>query len=430
MSSVPSPDTALRSLRGAAVVVGAGLLLYSCGGGHRLSYITDESPWRFVRGDVAGTGAIDGESYAGYLDVVWERGIKEKPQGPLFLAQGALIYSGAKKRLFFINPQNGDGVAKFKNRGSPQTGGLLIDSMLYNAVAPPFYYLDCYRVIDGRKMWRSQVLDISAPLIAHEDKLYALGGDGFVYCLQRFSGDLVWEYQVGGKLIAAPALDTRVDPPVLWITQSFGKLLALNAEDGSALYEIELDEPLVSTPAVGQAALYFSGQGGNAYALAPGAAPVNGPKAQTSASATILTSADNPPSAFNAPLSVDDTFHLASYPLSAPSWSAPAVSGEFAVFSDNAGNIFCFDSPKLERPLWHRDLKGGLTASPIIVGEYVIVGLLNARIYALNLRTGQVVYERRLDHEIKYSPISDGRYIYVATGGRTLFCLGLSPNRK
>ncbi|MCH7879727.1 MAG: PQQ-binding-like beta-propeller repeat protein [candidate division Zixibacteria bacterium] len=415
--------------RSAAVfVVSAGLLISSCGGGHTLPYIANESPWRFVRGDVSGAGSIGGDSYSGLLDVVWERGLKEKPQGPLSLAQGALIYTGSKKRLFFIDPQNGETIAEFKNRSSPQTGGLLIDTLLYNAISPPFNYLDCYRTTDGKKLWRSQVLDISAPLIAYTDNLYALGGDGIVYCLERFSGDLVWEYNVGGKLIAAPALDASFDPPVLWITQSFGKLLALNSADGTLLYERDFDEPLVSTPSVSRDAIYFSGQGGSAFALLRVAGAVSVQSAQESEPISIFASDDVRSDTLR--LSDTDTFHVASYQLSAPAWSAPAVSGEFVVFSDNSGNVYCFDSPELEKPLWRRDLNGGLSAAPIIVGDYVIVGLLNARIYALNLHDGQIVSERRLDHEIKYSPISDGEHIYVATGGRTLFCLGKSPHRE
>ncbi|MFQ5608298.1 MAG: PQQ-binding-like beta-propeller repeat protein, partial [Candidatus Zixiibacteriota bacterium] len=123
-----------------------------------------------------------------------------------------------------------------------------------------------------------------------------------------------------------------------------------------------------------------------------------------------------------------DEFHVVSYPLSAPTWSSPAASDDLVVFSDNAGNIFCFDSPELKKPLWHRALNGGLTAAPIIVGEYVIVGLLNARIYALRLSSGEIVSQRRLDHEIRYSPVSDGENIYVATGRSSLYSLGESHN--
>ncbi len=164
-----------------------------CGGPGKgaLEVVNHQSaPWRFSRGGVGGSGATLTGAYDGRLDVLWERDIKEKPQGPLALANGAIVLAGAKRKVFLISPDSGKTLTKYKNRSSPQSGGLLVDSLLYNSTSPPFNYLDCRGVVDVKVRWRSVILDIVAPLLIQDERLFTLGGDGVAYCLDRFSGDV------------------------------------------------------------------------------------------------------------------------------------------------------------------------------------------------------------------------------------------------
>lgn len=405
------------------------LSLGACSGSSLKLAVNANSPWRYERGGANGSGAIainDSEgsaNYTGALDIVWERGMKERPQGPLSLSSGVLTYTGAKKRIFIINPENGEQLAKFKNRSSPHSGALLIDSLLYNSAGPPFNYLDCVRINNGKRVWRSVILDISASLVSHEERLFALGGDGVVYCLDRFSGDLIWEKEVAGKLIAAPILvesfeidtsDSVSAEATLWVAGSDGILIALAASDGRELYSLHVESPLVSTPAYDneRGVLFFSGQGGTAYALQIARKTVEGTSAESEDEAKLQNSTP------------EDTIQLHSFDLDSPSWSSPVSDGSYVVFADNSGQLYCFDSPDLNELRWKVDLAGTLTASPIIVGEYLIAALLNGWIYSLRLSSGEIVASRQLDRSVKYSPISDGRHIYVSAQSSSLYCLG------
>ncbi len=376
----------------------------------------EAAPWRFVRGGLDAQGAAAKHGFNGKLDVIWERGLKEKPQGPLALANGALTIAGAKRKVFLIDPATGETYTKFKNRSSPQSGGLLVDSLLYNSTSPPFNYLDCRAVSNGELRWRSVILDITAPLLFKGKRLFVLGGDGVIYCFDRFSGDLIWEKRVGGKMISAPALEARPDGDVLWIANSYGWIGAYDASSGKELYRRKMNGALVSTPAIADnGTIYFSGQNGYAYSLSR--------KIGNRATAVTLSEMVNPAE----PLEqkpVSDTFALAESILQSPSWSSPAVKNDFAIFVDNSGNVYCFDSPHLTKPLWKVQLDGALVASPIIVGDFVVVGLLTGKLYVLRLTTGEIVSSRLLDSPIKYSAISDGDRIFVATQRKSLYCFG------
>jgi outer membrane protein assembly factor BamB len=373
------------------------------------------APWRYVRGGVDAQGAANG-SFNGSLDVIWERGLKEKPQGPLALANGAIVVAGAKRKVFLINPETGETFTKFKNRSSPQSGGLLIDSLLYNSTSPPFNYLDCRAVSNGKLRWRSVILDISAPLLNKGERLFALGGDGVIYCFNRFSGDLLWEKGVGGKMISAPALEARAAGDVLWITNSNGWIGAYDAASGKELYRRVMNESLVSTAAVApDGTIYFSGQGGQAFALSR--------KTDDAPTADFLSELVSPAEPLEDEFPAD-SFMLAKSTLRSPSWSSPAVKDGFVVFVDNSGNVYAYDSPRLTNTIWQAKLGGALVASPIIVGDFVVVGLLNGYLYVLRLKTGEIVSSRLLESPIKFSAISDGQRVYVATQRKSLYCFG------
>ncbi len=377
------------------------------------------SPWRFARGGVAGHGAVVSGDYDGRLDVVWERGLKEKPQANLTLANGALVLAGSKRKIFLIDHVTGETITKFKNRSSPQSGGALIDSLLYNSTSPPFNYLDCRNVSSGKLRWRSVMLDISAPLLVRGKRLFALGGDGVAYCLDRFSGDLLWEKRLGGKMIAAPALEVNGEEMLLWIVNSFGWIGAFDATSGQERYRRVLGEPLVSTPVLAaDGSVYVSGQGGHAFMLRP----VEESRKTAFNPANSVYPAD-PADPDERAVSVD-SFALTEYPLQSPGWTSPALADGFVVFSDNSGHVYGFRAGKLEKPLWQVSLDATLVASPIIVGKYVVVGLLDGHIYTLELSTGEIVHSRLLESSIKYPPVSDGEHVFVATQRKSLYCLG------
>ncbi len=378
----------------------------------------EASPWRFSRGGVRGSGALVSGGYGGRLDVIWERSIKEKPQAPLTLTNGAVVVAGSKRKVFLFNTQTGEDIAKYKNRSSPQSGGVIIDSLLYNSTSPPFNYLDCRGVADGKVRWRSVILDIVAPLVIEEERLFALGGDGVAYCFDRFSGDLLWEKKIGGKMIAAPALEIRDDGNVLWIANSYGWIGAYDVGSGKELYRHDTDGSLVSAPAVHtDGTIYFSAQSGHAFSLTP----------QQSNLEANLDSL-KPVNAIEAEIPTD-TFALAKYvfkkyALESPSWSSPAIKGKYSVFVDNTGHVYCFDSPQMSKTVWRVSLGAALVASPIIVDDYVVVGLLTGELFTLSLTTGEIVSSRLLESSIKYSPVSDGESIFVATQRKSLYCLG------
>ncbi len=382
-----------------------------------------ESPWQFARRDLAATGAIESKTFDGKLDIVWQSDFAEKAQAPLTYSQGVIVYPGSKKRIFLIDPVTGEVRKKIRFRSSPQAGGLLIDSLLYTATAPPFNQVDCVRVRDGKRIWRSLILNVSAPLVADSNLLFIAGGDNVVYCLDRISGDLKWESQMKESIVGAPLIAKTDGATSVIVSLRNGNSVALSIDSGSTTpWSLTARESFAAGTAIfaEDNSIVWPSLDGNCWFA-------------TLASSTDLKST-----------SVQSrNIQLAKSERSAI-WGAPAISYTRCVVSSNSGEVALFivtDPSDLEQSTegkvdrrskeitksWTTQLPGAITASPIIVGEYVVVGLLNRWIYTLKLSTGEIVASRELDGAIKQPPISDGKWIYVATETAGLYCLGPAP---
>ncbi|MCH9031140.1 MAG: PQQ-binding-like beta-propeller repeat protein, partial [candidate division Zixibacteria bacterium] len=344
-----------------------GVVLYLCACSKPSFELNNEiSQWPFARKNIAGNTAIQNASFDGKLDIVWERGIGEHPQGPLTLSRGALLYAGSKKRVFLIDPSSGNTIKKIKGKSPPQTGGVIIDSLFYRASAPPYNRVECIRVVDWKRVWRGLIFDISAPLVFKDEKMFLCGGDGIFYCLNRFSGDLIWEYETNSKLSSAPVIsvsDTGAGGIVI-LAANDGNLISLNYETGEHRKTIWIDTAILASPVVDVEGgyVYLSTYSGLCKRISLD--ELTGLASAPDSSVVLVDSA----------ASHDAIDYKMDYRMVAGSWSSPVVGGGRVVFCDIAGGVYAFDEASLDAPLWKANLGGTLISSPIIVGEMVILG--------------------------------------------------------
>jgi len=100
--------------------------------------------------------------------------------------------------------------------------------------------------------------------------------------------------------------------------------------------------------------------------------------------------------------------------------NAPALDESLAALFDGAPLT-------VERTVWTAELPELLAAPPLVVADYVYVvaGETSAtgRVLALDVATGQVVWERPLDSIADHAPVAAGDWLYIATRGGVLLAL-------
>jgi outer membrane protein assembly factor BamB len=97
------------------------------------------------------------------------------------------------------------------------------------------FFLDAYRALDGRRVWRAPVgtapgSTMSSPAADPTLVLYP-SADGYLYALGARTGKQRWKAQVGVTW-STPAIANGL----VWIVDAAARLVAINAHDGRALW--------------------------------------------------------------------------------------------------------------------------------------------------------------------------------------------------
>jgi len=86
---------------------------------------------------------------------------------------------------------------------------------------------------------------------------------GYVYALDRETGELDWEYETGNEILSSPA----VDSDIVYIGSSDSKVRALERSTGEKIWEYETDGSIYSSPAVSERIVYIGSNGRKVHAL-------------------------------------------------------------------------------------------------------------------------------------------------------------------
>jgi outer membrane protein assembly factor BamB len=115
--------------------------------------------------------------------------------------------------------------------------------------------------------WRYQNPDNDLPFIASpslvEDKILIGSRDKFIYCFNKFNGELLWKKNTGSRIDASTIANNK---QVLLINMR-GDLMLLNHSDGNTVWNYELGVSAINAPAVIEGAIVVAGSDGNVYLL-------------------------------------------------------------------------------------------------------------------------------------------------------------------
>lgn len=341
------------------------------------------SPWPFYRKDKAATGSIPGGGFTGKLDIIWEYRSNDKPAGPLTISNGNLIYPGAMNRIKFIDFNTGKYLGYIKTKSNPQTGVIVKDFLAFYAIAPKLDKLYCKNLFNRRTVWQQQVKDAVCGSIIDNNRLIVGSGDGQLTAYNLYTGDIEWRYDSGGRFTAASTCaDGRIYQP-----SNDGTLFVVAAEDGTGLYRVSTDGPVVNAVSVYDK-VYCADVLGNVYCFEPESGEI-----------------------------------VWKNTLKGPVWTSPAVGKDLLYVGHSGGELVALDLAT-GRIQWSFDAVEVIKTSAIVAGEYVVVGTMGGKLYSLKADDGTLVAKRELGGGLAFPPVTDGERIYVAAQNGRIICFG------
>ena len=256
-------------------------------------------------------------------------------------------------------------------------------------------YLYAFDAESGERIWRFEVpwegglhgVD-SAPVVT-DNKVYFGSWDGWFYCVDANTGELIWEYSDGdgemGHVMGAPAV---IDGAVYFGTGAgsvgyTGWVYALNAENGAPIWRYHIGDEISSSPAVVDNIVYIG-------AGFMGHLSGDGMWAFDAKTGEVLWYFDTE----NEPV------------------SSPAVAHSKVCFGSNDGYVYAL-SAENGSVVWKYYLERGIAWNPpVVIGNRVILGTRS--LYVFDAETGELL-SSRLIGAAGYAPAFAYGKIYIAT---------------
>jgi outer membrane protein assembly factor BamB len=239
------------------------------------------------------TGEVAWESALPGRDIL--HGQWSSPAYGVVDGQGQVYFPGGDGWLYALHPETGDLIWKFDlnpkdsvwELGGRGTRNNIIgtpvfhENRVYLAVGQDpehgigpghFYAIDATQtgdVTESGKIWHFQDLSRSISTAAvHEDLVFISDLNGFLYCLDRATGELHWKYDTLAAIWGSP---TVIDGKV-YIGDEDGDIAVFDAsKEKNLLAENTVLNSAYTTPVAANGVLYFANRS-ELYALAPMAA--------------------------------------------------------------------------------------------------------------------------------------------------------------
>ncbi len=307
---------------------------------HKIDAATGSQEWKFPAAANPNTGVfVSDPGVGGDVIVVGSEGATNSYSGILYGLDPA---TGQQKWCLAFD-QKGASKQNCPIARGPATGGLfgLSDGVVYFGLASgTVYAVDASK---GTDLWFSTEpkRDVwAAPAVAAQT-VYVTSLDHHLYALDRSTGALQWQQDLGAAVAGTPTLsDGKV------YVGTFGNsLYALDAATGNVLWHKQADNWVWSGPAMVDGTLYFVDVGGAVYAC----------QAETGDKLCQQEGQD-----------------LWKVKPGGPMRATPAVTADTVYVGDRAGTLFALNRAD-GATRWSKTLKGQLLVTPLVVGDLVIV---------------------------------------------------------
>ncbi|MDP6647728.1 MAG: PQQ-like beta-propeller repeat protein [Dehalococcoidales bacterium] len=231
-----------------------------------------------------------------------------------------------------------------------------------------------------------KIAQIIGGAIIAQGKVFFGVDNGVVYALDAMTGDYVWEFPTGGKIWSTPA----ISDDTLFVGSFDKKLYALDTATGNERWTFDTQGAIVATPLVHDDTVYIGSFDRKLYAV----------DVITGQEKWRFSEAKN--WFWAKPLAKDNTIYASN--LDGKGYALDARSGDKLV---------------------EFDLGSPVSASPVLVGNRVIVATENGAVYAIDVenKESNKLRDPLQTKDIKvYAPLTtDGVVVYMHTSDGKLY---------
>jgi outer membrane protein assembly factor BamB len=253
---------------------------------------------------------------------------------------------------------------------------------------------------------------LAGGVIAGMDKVFIGSENGELYALDAQTGDLVWQSDVKGEIIAPPAIDSGI----VVVNTVSGVVKAFNASDGKEVWRLEQEVPPLSlrgtsSPVIASGGVLIGGASGDlsVYLLDSGREGWTTSIGEATGSTELerVVDIDSSPIVFGDKIyAISSRGNLTAIDLRSgrvvwkrqySSYRSIALAGNNIYITDVKGHIYSIGRINGLEQWSQLSLTNRGVTGPVIVGDYIVVGDFEGYLHWLNRETGEIVAQHHVD---------------------------------
>ena len=256
----------------------------------------------------------------------------------------------------------------------------------------------CLSLTSGKLLWEFNTDDIieGTACVAKDSVLFG-SGDGHLYSLNSSDGKLKWKYETEGEILGGANLfKSTVDNKIYVLVGSYDNYMHCVAlSDGKLKWKYETRDYVNGAPGISDGKIYFGGCDAQIYGI----------KTETG--------------------KIDTTMDAESYIA-----NSIVVVDSVAYVAHHGNRVAAFDLKKKSR-LWEfgeRDFP--FFSSPAVAKDSVYAAGKDKRLYRINRKTGEGIWEFKTGQGIESSPVVSGSSVFIGSGDGSLYAVDAETGKQ
>ncbi|MFV1995241.1 MAG: PQQ-binding-like beta-propeller repeat protein [Verrucomicrobiales bacterium] len=183
------------------------------------------------------------------------------------ISEGRVSFGGCDGLLHLVDVESGEEISAIEIGAYISNSVAVRDNIAY--VAHFGNKVEAFALASGEKVWefKDRSFEYFASPAVTADRVYAGGRDKRLHCLDRITGEQIWEFEARRSVDSSPV----VCPNAIYVGSDDGWLYALDPASGEEIWAYEIGDEVKSSPAIAQRVLVISGGDGVVYAFEGGA---------------------------------------------------------------------------------------------------------------------------------------------------------------
>ena len=289
---------------------------------------------------------------------------------------------------------------------------------------------------DGKIIWEFKTDDIIEGTACAVGKYVVFGaGDGYLYCLNKDTGKLNWKYETDGEILGGVNLfKSKSDKKDYILVGSYDNYMhCVSLETGKPKWKYETQNYVNGAPGISEGKIYFGGCDAQLYGI-------------KTEDGKVHTTMDAENYIANSIVVVDSVAYVAHHgnrvaafdlkekkriwefgERDFPYFASPAVTKD-SVFAAGRDKRLYRINRKTGEGIWEFKTGSGIESSPVVAGNTVFVGSGDGSLYGVDIQNGKEQWSFELGDNIRSSPAVVGGKLIIGCDDGKVYCFNESKS--